>query len=140
MSTTIGLIPVCCVFVIFCWYECAVSMFRLSPKHRLPIAIGLIRIHCILIAIESFICHAPTAISLAPVHHKMGTHLFFHLLPPCLHPGGFFCAEPLGFLRVHFALNVKDADSALFMISGSPSLWHWISFSIRPIPWLGLIP
>ena len=48
----IGLIPARCIFVIFHRHECAVSVSRLSPKYRIPTAIGLIPVYCILMAIE----------------------------------------------------------------------------------------
>ena len=72
----IGIIPVCYVFILFCWYKCVVSVSELSSKHRITTAIGLIPIPCIPIAIKWFICHAPTTIDLAPIRCGMGTHVF----------------------------------------------------------------
>ena len=62
------------------------------------------------------------------------------ILPPCLWAWDFSYAEPRNFLRVLFASNMKDVGSAFFMILGSPSFERWISFSMRLVPWLGLIP
>ena len=80
------------------------------------------------------------ASGLAPVRRGMGIHLFLSAPSSMLVGMSFSCAEPLGFLRILFAPNVEDVGSALFVTSGSLLFRRWISFSVRPVSRLGLIP
>ena len=71
------MIPVRCIFVLFCWYECIVSVPRLSPECQAPTAIGLILVRYIPMAIRKSVCHVPTTIGLALVRRGVVTHIFW---------------------------------------------------------------